>query len=172
VKLGAKGRSVDKVAEEACAFKQALDVIFIHADTGGRNIEQGLANRAEAYCAALAAQCAWPFECCITITPRHETEAWLIADGEAVTGALGYNGSPVEVGLPRDARAAERLNDPKHVLAAAIELVAGRRRSRSIDILFPAVAQRQRLEVLRGSTSFIQFEARLRQSLRALGCIR
>lgn len=171
VKLGTKGRSVDRVAEEACAFRDAYDVIFIHADTGGRGLEQGLAHRAVAYCEALAARCNWPAERCITITPRHETEAWLIADGRAVTMALGYSGDPFEVGLPGDARAAERLNDPKQVLRAAIEAIAGRRRVRIIDSLFPAIAQRQELELLRQSSSFLEFERRLRCCLRELCCI-
>lgn len=172
VRFGAGGRSVEKVAEEACAFRQVYDVIFIHADMGGRGLAQGIVDRADAYCAALKALCDWPVERCITITPRHETEAWLLADGEAVTGALGYNGAPAEVGLPIDARAAERLNDPKQVLSIAIEQIAGRRRVQRIDRLFPAIAQRQRLEMLRRSASFAAFEERLRACLRAISCIR
>lgn len=172
VKLGARDRSVEKIAEEACAFREAYDIIFIHADMGGQSLAQGIMNRADAYCAAMKALCDWPLERCVTITPRHETEAWLLADGEAVTGALGYNGKPAEVGLPIDARAAERLNDPKQVLSIAIEQVAGRRRVQRVDRLFPAIAQRQQIELLRRSASFINFEERLRNCLRAIGCIR
>jgi hypothetical protein len=110
-------------------------------------------------------------ERCITITPRHETEAWLLADGRAVTDALGYNGAPEEVGLPSDARAAEQLNDPKKVLMSSVEKISGRRRARIIDILFPAIAQRQKLEALRQSASFVIFEERVRDCLRALRSI-
>lgn len=172
VRLGTTSRSVEKVAEEACAFRQAYEIIFIHADTGGRGLQRGLANRADAYCTALLAQCDWPRDRCITVTPRHETEAWLLADGFAVTRALGYTGRPAEIGLPDDARAAERLADPKQVLAAAVEAVAGRRRRQSSGNIVPAIAQRQDLELLRQSNSFVQFEARLRSCLRAVGCIR
>jgi len=172
IKLGAMGRSVNAVATEACASRAAFDVIFIHADTGGRGLERGLADRADAYCAALAGRCNWPDDRCITITPRHETEAWILADGTALTAALGYNGDPAEVGLPGDARAAERLVDPKLVLRAAVEAITGRRRRQSIDYVLPAIAQRQRLECLRGSASFMQFEARLRGCLQSLGCLR
>jgi hypothetical protein len=171
IKLGSSGRTVDKIAQEACSFRQAVDVIFIHGDTGGRSLEGRLADRTDAYCAKMMAVCDWPRDRCITITPRHETEAWLLADGEAVTKALGYNGAPEEVGLPVDAVAAERLRDPKLVLTAAIEKVAGHRRAQKIDNLFPAVAQRQRLELLRRSDSFAAFEARLRGCLRSLGCV-
>lgn len=172
VKLGSRGRSIESVAREACDFKDAYDVIFIHADTGGRHVERGLANRASAYCEAFAALCGWPFDRCITIAPRHETEAWLLADGSAVTSAMGYTGRPEEVGLPSDARAAERLADPKHVLTAAAEAISGRRRRQSVDNLFPAIAQRQRLDLLRGSVSFAAFEEHLKGCLRAMGCIR
>jgi hypothetical protein len=171
VRLGTNGRSVEKVAAEACSFRGAIDVIFIHADTGGRNLEQALTDRSDAYCIAFGSCCDWPGERCITMTPRHETEAWLIADSGAVTAALGYTGDPAELGLPGDARGAERLPDPKQVLRGAIDAVAGRRRGQRIDNLFPAVAQRQRLDLLRGSASFVQFETRLRRCLQAMGCI-
>jgi hypothetical protein len=162
VKLGSRGRSIESVAEEACNFKDAYDVIFIHADTGGRHVVRGLVNRANAYCEAFAALCGWPFDRCITIAPRHETEAWLLSDGSAVTSAMGYTGRPEEVGLPSDARAAERLVDPKRVLTAAAEAISGRRRRQSVDNLFPAIAQRQRLDLLRGSVSFAAFEEHLK----------
>lgn len=171
VRLGVEGRSVEKVAEEACAFREAYDVVFIHADMGGRGLARGIADRADVYCAALKALCDWPVERCITITPRHETEAWLLADGKAVTGALGYNGDPAEVGLPIDAHAAERLNDPKQVLSIAVEKIAGRRRVQRLDRPFPAITQRQQLELLRRSSSFVDFEERLRGCLRAMGCL-
>lgn len=172
VKLGESDRSVDKVAEEACAFREAYHVVFIHADTGGRALERGLPERADAYCAAFAARCDWPEDRCITITPRHETEAWLLADGRAVTSALGYSGDPSEVGLPANARAAERLQDPKQTLDAAMELVRGRRRRQRLDTIFPAIAQRQELVLLRRSASFAQFEERLRRCLQSLRCVR
>lgn len=95
----------------------------------------------------------------------------MLADGAAVTSALGYRGEPAEVGLPGDARSAERLNDPKQVLTAAIEAVAGRHRRQNIGNLFPAIAQRQPLDRLRRSASFSQFEARLRACLELSGCI-
>ena len=100
VKLGAHSRDVEKVAAEACAFQSAYDVVFIHSDTGGRGLERGLADRAAAYCIAMATLCSWPSDRCVTITPRHETEAWLLADSSAVTAALGYKGDPGELGLP------------------------------------------------------------------------
>lgn len=172
VKLGAKGRAVDDVAAEACEFADAFDIVFIHADTGGRGQERTLENRSEAYCEAMARMCSWPIDRCITITPRHETEAWLLADNSAVTSALGYRGNPNAIGLPSSAAAAERLRDPKEVLRSAIEQVAGRRRSQNVANIFPAIAQRQDFTRLRQSGSFVTFEARLKDCLRSLQCLR
>lgn len=171
LRFGASGRTVGKVAAEACDFRAACDSVFIHADSGGKNSAQGIASRSEAYCVAMAARCNWPRQQCVTIIPCHETEAWLIADAQAVTDALGYRGDPADVGLPSDARAAERLGDPKLVLRAAIEQIAGRRRAKQIENVFPAIANRQRLEWLRRSTSFVDFEENLRICLRSLDCV-
>jgi hypothetical protein len=165
VRLGQNGRSVSDVAAEACAFREAVDVLFIHADTGGRAIAQTIELRANAYCRAVHDLCAWPADNCVTITPRHETEAWLLADGLAVTGALGYTGLPSTVGLPASANEAEGLVDPKQVLNTAIRNIVGRRRNQSLENLFPAIAQRQNLNELRQSPTFMQFENRL------LGCL-
>lgn len=170
-KFGRDDRSVDSVSAEACAFRDAFDVVFIHADTGGRALEERVAQRSASYCLAMQERCDWPPDQCVTITPRHETEAWILADGAAVTASLGYAGDPSEVGLPTDAQAAERLPDPKAVLVAAVGEISGRRRKHLVENIFPAIGQRQRLDVLRHSASFVQFEDRLRTCLRSLRLI-
>jgi hypothetical protein len=164
-------RGVKKVAEEACKAREAFQLVFIHADTGGRAIEADLEERSVRYCEAMHALCNWPSVRCITISPRHETEAWILADPDAVTAALGYRGSPASIGLPNDASEAERLGDPKAVLAAAVGKVRGRRRSFDAKQIFPAIAQRQSLSNLRKATSFAAFEGSLMAGLADLGCI-
>jgi hypothetical protein len=99
-------------------------------------------------------------------------EAWILADPRAVVAALGYNGDPQDIGLPADAKAAEKLVDPKATLSAALKQVSGRRRrSVKIEQLLSAIAQRQSFVALRASTSFQEFETRLRIGLADLGCI-
>ena len=172
VRLGVNGRSVDDVANEACANKNAFEIVFIHADTGGRALEANLASRSDSYCASMNAVCEWPQARCVTVTPRHETEAWILADPHAVLDALGYRGSYIEIGLPANAAEAEKLVDPKATLASTIGDVAGnRRRSSSVDNLFPAIARQQDFQMLRGSRSFLAFEQQLRVALASLGCI-
>lgn len=163
--------AVERVAQEACSAKDAFHLVFIHADTGGRALESDMEERSVRYCEAMHAECDWPTVRCITISPRHETEAWILADPQAVTAALGYLGSPNSIGLPGDANQAERLGDPKAVLAEAMIQVRGRRRSPDVKQLFPAIAQRQALSKLRLARSFAAFEANLLAALADLGCI-
>lgn len=163
--------AIESVAREACSARDAFLLVFVHADTGGRSLEAGLEGRSVRYCEAMNAVCDWPPVRCITISPRHETEAWILADPEAVTAALGYLGSPDSIGLPGDANEAERLGDPKAVLAAAVSKVRGRRRPFDAKQIFPAIAQRQSLDKLRKARSFTAFERSLRAGLADLGCI-
>ncbi len=163
--------TVAKVAQEACEARDAFHLVFIHADTGGRALEADLEARSVRYCEAMHAVCNWPPIRCITISPRHETEAWMLADPQAVTEALGYLGSPVSIGLPLDANRAERLGDPKAVLAAAMTSVRGRRRQVNVRQIVPAIAQRQSLAMLRRATSFVAFEASVQAALADLGSI-
>jgi hypothetical protein len=172
IALGKRGRTLEDVAAEICGAQGAFEVVFIHADAGGRGLAVGLDARSSAYCQRAFALCAWPPTRCITMTPRHETEAWILADPSAVAGALGYQGDPGGLGLPADAKAAERVTDPKATLEAAMRQVSGRRRRNSkIEQLFPAIAQRQSIQALRASETFRGFEARLRACLGELGCI-
>ena len=172
IRLGLNGREIEEVAAEICGAQEAISIVFIHADTGGRALEAGIASRSKAFCDRCGEICEWPPERCVTITPRHETEAWILADPHAVTGALGYNGDFRRVGLPEGATQAERLVDPKATLSDALASMTGRRRkARAVDQVFAAIAQRQSLEALRRSRSFQTFETRLRTALANLGCI-
>jgi hypothetical protein len=166
-----KRADVLAVATEACSSREAFHLVFIHADTGGRALEQGLADRSLAYCEAMHALCGLNPTRCITIAPRHETEAWILCDPSAVTGALGYNGDPADIGLPINAAAAEGLADPKSALHVAMRGVRGRRRPENPATLYPAIAQRQGFGALRASQSFGAFETELRAALASLGCI-
>ena len=99
--------------------------------------------------------------------PRHG----ILADPEAVLAALGFNGSPAAIGLPANARDAERLVDPKAALEAAANAARGRRRRAHAAQLGPAIAARQSLARLRQAKSFAAFEGRLCAALADIGCL-
>jgi hypothetical protein len=171
VRLGKSGRAIEDVAQEACNENDAFYILFIHADTGGRALEANMERRSTAYCDAVHDLCGFPRERCVVIAPRHETEAWMLGDREAVGGALGYRGDLVALGLPADAVEAERLEDPKQVLLQAIRTIRGRRAPARVQQVIPAIAQRQDFGRLRRSASFRAFESSLADALRSLGCI-
>ncbi|MDR3440559.1 hypothetical protein [Telmatospirillum sp.] len=171
VEFDRSGRLVDAVAADICREQEAFHLMFIHADTGGRALEADMAHRSEDYRDAAFELCGFPLERCIVIAPRHETEAWMLADRNAVGGALGYRGDLAALGLPASAQDAERLVDPKAILNAAISIVRGRRTSPNVQQLIPAIAQRQDLAKLRGAASYRAFEEELAQALLSLGCI-
>ena len=171
VQLGRNSRNVEDVAREICANKAQIHLCFIHADTGGRGLAKRLAERSSAYCLAVRELCGWDPVRCVILTPRHETEAWVLADPEAVIVALAYTGTPDSINLPANGAAAEALPDPKAVLDAAATRVLGRRRRHSGSQLFTAIAQNQTLTALRQCGSFQTFEDKLRLALASLGCI-
>jgi hypothetical protein len=162
---------VEEVASEACAAAASFHLVFIHADAGGRNLRTGLDQRSGAYCDAMNRLCNWPLQRCIRLSPSHETEAWILADPAAVADALGYRGLTSTIGLPSGAVEAERLSDPKEVLRQAIAQVRGRRRPLDIPQIFPSIAQRQDLDMLRKARSFSAFEADIVAALQDLGHI-
>lgn len=164
-------RGVQQVAREACEAKDAFHLVFIHADAGGRRLEAAIEGRSTSYCEAMHAFRALSLARCIVIAPRHETEAWILADPRAVADALGYRGSPNSIRLPASPMDAERLSDPKAVLAAAVRDVRGNRRPINLMQIIPAIALRQSMSSLRQAPSFRGFEENLVDALIDLGCV-
>ena len=165
--------TVAEVAKEACNARDAFHLVFIHADAGGRNTEASLASRGTAYCEAMQQCCDFSPTRCVTVAPRHETEAWVLADPLAVVVSLGSRAPAESLGLPADATQAERLTDPKSVLLNAIQIVTGRRRrwQNALPALYTSIAEQQSLASLRRSPSFRAFEQKLTDALVSIGCL-
>lgn len=173
IRLSHDARDIESVAREICAGMEdppPFHIAFVHADTGGRSVAESLARRSNAFCEAAHRVCSWRCDRCVIVAPRHEIEAWVIADPHAVAATLGIT-RVEQLGLPADARSAERLVDPKAALNRALARV-GRHKGRRIQDLYPSIAQRQDLERLRASQSFSAFEAALRTALRSFDLIR
>ena len=170
LRLGQPDRTVESVAMEACRAKDAIHLAFIHADTGGRNQEGAVDARSTAYCRKMHEICDFPQPRCVLLRPRHETEAWVLADPNAVLEALGYRGPAADLGLPDNPGEAERYQDPKSCLDSALRRVTNNPRRRARTLL-PAIAQRQSIAELRRSASFSDFESRLETALQDLGIL-
>ena len=170
IRLGQPNRAVEAVAMEACRAKDAIHLAFIHADTGGRNQEGAVDARSAAYCRKMHEICEFPQPRCVLIRPRHEMEAWALADPNAVLEALGHRGPAAGLGLPGNPREAERYQNPKSCLDSALRQVTDNPR-RQARALLPAIAQRQSIAALRQSPSFCDFESRLKTALQDLGIL-
>ncbi|MBX9882894.1 MAG: DUF4276 family protein [Sphingomonas sp.] len=171
VRFTRSGRRAEEVAADICRDRDAFHIVYIHADTGGRALEAAMPRRSDDYRTAAQQLCGFIPERCVIMAPRHETEAWILADLRAVCDALGYRGDLAGLGLPRNAREAEKLVDPKSSLRQIISQVRGRRGPADIPQLASAVAQRQDLSSLSQSISYQKFESEVERALVSLGCI-
>jgi hypothetical protein len=169
--IGASDRTVEAVAVEACNNRDSFHLWFIHADIGGRALEDGLASRSEAYADRAFQLCRLPKVRSINVAPKKETEAWVLADRRAVLEAFGLSAGYDTETLPRNPPECERLADPKVLLDEFATEVNRRRYRRGASFLYPTIGQRQDLAALRRMPSFNRFEADLRTALASLGCI-
>ena len=101
----------------------SFSLIFFHHDQGTR------ADRVEAeWLRPLRTLWGDRAERLVAVVPVRETEAWLLADGDALRGALGVQWTDAQMRLPQNARDVERVGDPKKILNDVM-----RRLSRSIE---------------------------------------
>lgn len=172
IRLGRHDRSVGAVAQELCDAREAFHIAFIHGDMGGRELSKSVDERTRAYCNSAAEICDFPEARCVLLQPRHETEAWVLADKQAVLKALGLSREIRGLGLPDDGRAAEALTDPKAVLANAESAVRGRNKKRdSRSQLYSRIARHQDINRLRDCFSFRAFEGDMRRALEDIRAI-
>ncbi len=167
----ASDKSIDTVSNKICETMEAFDIVFIHADTGGAAQQASLPARSTSFCEACLKLCEFPPVRCVPLTPKHETEAWVLTDRTAICDALGFRGNPDKLDLPKNAKDAEKDPDPKSTLNSAVKKAIGKRRRLNPTSLFPIVASTQNLVELRKTTSFREFEKRLVAALEDVGCI-
>ncbi len=104
----------------------------------------------------------------VPVIPVRETEAWALADAEALRAELGWYGNLPDMASP------ESLPDPKEVLKLIREEATptARRRSRRqssyVGPISEGLGDRISLRKLRQLDSFKRFEADLKDALRAL----
>lgn len=170
-KLGANGRDVNSVAKEACEFSDAFELLFIHSDKGGRGLQKTLDARSKAYCEAIEKECGIPHTQCVCITPKHETEAWILADPNAVLDSVGIVGEPTDFDLPSAPKEAEKLKDPKSAFQNALDKMNVRPRSRASSFLFPAIANRQNLQEVYRMSEIRALRDQVQASLTSLGFV-
>jgi uncharacterized protein DUF4276 len=118
----------ERITAAALAAKSAWHVLFIHADGAGhpdRSREEQIAPAMRRLGPELGAG----YDS-VAVIPIRETEAWLLADGNALRQAFGTNRTNDELGIPSIPGEVERIADPKQILNAACMAATSRRRGR------------------------------------------
>lgn len=148
----------------------AWRILFVHADADS-DAERARAERTQPAIARLQQEFGVD-GVGVAVVPVRETEAWAIADGDALRRASGSNVSDLVLGLPAT-RAVETTADPKAVLDKAwrIATAARLRQRRTVSAKLSYLGETVSLDRLRSLTAFRQLEQDLRHALRCLRVI-
>jgi hypothetical protein len=157
----------ERIARAATAAHPSWQVLFVHADADGdadsaieERVMPGLALVRNAGLARAEG---------VPVVPVRMTDAWALADGDAIRSVLGTNLDDQRLGLPQR-RALERVLDPKSALEATYLAVFGRRARNRVGAegLLSALGEQTSLESLRELPSFQRVERDLRTALQQL----
>lgn len=162
-------RSREAIIDAVQVERASIDLLFLHADGKGQPAE-ALRRHIDPIRNSLANGAAGGPRC-VAVVPVHETEAWALADGDALRHVLGTTRTDEELELPPRAEI-ERLRDPKTVLDAICARARGRQGRPRSSLPFAALGERVGLPALRRLVAFQRTETELRAALRDLACLR
>lgn len=156
------------------AAKQAQDswrILFVHAD-GANDPVRSMHEQVEPALNVLKAS--FNDDCVgVAVVPIRETEAWAIADGNAVRAAFGTELTDAQLGLPAR-RAVEAVADPKAVLLSAFLATnpSGRRRKQGTSPYLNTLGEAVSLHHLSELDAFDRLVSDLRVALQQLKILR
>lgn len=159
---------------EAARTTNGYHMLIIHADADAPTAERALRERVqpgveqvqqafeaqEAVCANI-----------VPIIPVRMTEAWMLADPQALQAVIDTNTDIADFQLPERVHQVESLTHPKQTLQQVVHRVmAGRRRRRKFEMatVYEPLARHIRLERLQGIPAYQQFVQHLQYTLIAL----
>ncbi len=159
----------DRIVDAAQQALGAWSILFVHADADGDPV-RARQERAQPALDRLRAELAEHGQG-VAVIPIQETEAWALCDGDALRGTFGTTLDDRALGLPVNARAVERLADPKRCLDDAFAVAhAGvrRRATRSVPEVLGALGEQVALNRLRSLQAFDALEDELKRALVSL----
>ncbi|HEU5230856.1 MAG TPA: DUF4276 family protein, partial [Ktedonobacteraceae bacterium] len=110
------GMKQDECILQAARRAANYNILIVHADADHRTEEKALKERFNpGYLLVQQAQ-EHVCRCVLPIVPVRMTEAWMLADPEALRAALGTSKNAQELGLPLKAKLVENDSDPKQTL--------------------------------------------------------
>ncbi|KYF61551.1 hypothetical protein BE11_12790 [Sorangium cellulosum] len=158
-----------RILEAARTFWGGACILFIHADASVP--AKAIAERVQPGIDLIRRELRGGN--CVAVVPVRETEAWALADGDALRHALGTTLDDAHMGVPNQPRDVEAIKDPKEALRAAfLQVVAPslRRRSSPSDF-FDVLGERIDLARLERVPAFAELGNDLRRALRELGIL-
>lgn len=167
VVFGIGSRDFNTAAEEICKAKEAFELLFVHSDTGGRALEAAIEARTTALIANAQARCGLRMDRCIVVAPKKETEAWCLADTNALRKNFGVPNAFAFPMLPGNPAGVENLQDPKLTMDEVIDSLPSKRKGK---FPFSGVAQCQEINnLMRAVPSFEAFYLSLASALGTFG---
>jgi len=164
-----------KVLEAVSLAAVQFEVLFLHSDGGGDPDTVLRDQIIPAKNCLREREIRWRGKT-IPVIPIRETEAWAIADGDALRKVFGSTRSDPDLCLPSNPRDVEKILDPKRTFhEACLELLRTlrrRNRNRNPAEYLEKIGENLRLERLRLVPAFLRLESDLREVLRELGYLR
>jgi hypothetical protein len=164
-------RRADRIVKGAERIQGEFHLLFVHADGGGdpvsarrNNVKPGLDRVRE--------RLGGNGRCGVAVVPVRETEAWALADADAVRATFGTTKLAADLGLPSSLAQLEGLRDPKATFAGALRLARpgrqGRRRPSPAAFL-DLLGERSSITALNQLPAFNELLTDLRVALCDLG---
>lgn len=160
-----------RILSAARAADGAWIVLFIHADADGDD-HLARANRVEPARRLLTEEFGVRRQS-VAVVPVRTSDAWVLADPDALRQAFGTKLSDAALGLSEAmAHGVDHLGDPKGRLQAALRAAKPQRHAGSVTRYLGRVGELASFERLRRLVAFAQLETDLVAALRAIGILR
>jgi hypothetical protein len=162
-----------RITEAAREAFPAWNVLFIHSDSGG-NAERAREQQVDPARIRVEQEFNTALHRCVAVVPIRETEAWALADGDALRDAFGTSLDNIVLGIPTRPRDVEHVLDPKKALENAFRTAQGGRRSRRHKPGAPyleRIADSVRLDVLAQLPAFSTFRQEFTTALQDLNYV-
>ncbi|HLX40315.1 MAG TPA: DUF4276 family protein [Ktedonobacteraceae bacterium] len=159
------------------AAREAIDfhILVIHADADSYSQEKALKERFQPGYELVKLSNEQVCKYLVPVVPIYMTEAWLLADNDALRKVIGTNMKVHELGLVQKARLIEADSNPKQTLKNIVQKAYANRSRRhqqvDLGILYRSLGRVIRLEQLENLKAYNQFVHDLTATLKKLALI-
>ena len=159
----------ERIEHAALSARGAWNILFVHGD-GAADPVRAIQNCVAPGLLKVHENPLFQGSAGVAVVPVRETEAWVLADGDALRAVFGTRLTDAELGIPSNPPRVEKLTDPKSVLENAFKATnPSKRRARAgAAALMDALGDRVAIEKLRLVPSFQKLDLELLHALRQI----